>query len=205
MDKEIAQAVVVYIEILHNLNLNILKINELNYDDFTYKLKYIILNIVSDIYRLIPMKQFENKPLQLVNSDGILNYRKEFPYVETTLKQLLKEKENLLQKIRLLRNKNEHVPHAIEIPYSSFSPSPISFRINFDIKKEGETKTLDSKEIIAIITTLNIVFNKLNNEVCNFAENNNYKDYPVYKYLKSIQFLDFEKKFNENRLNEKTL
>lgn len=202
MNLEIANNVSVYIEILNNINLNFLKLRKLNGDDFIYKLERIVFDIVSDITRIIPIKQDKNKTLYLVNSDGILNFRNEFPYIETAYIKILIENIGLLQTIRQLRNKIEHKPHAIKFRSSVLGEESTDYIISFNVEIDNQIKhlVLKSDKIIGIIYKVNIEFDKIVKEICNFAENNELTDYPYYKYLKNVNFIAFNNIYDEEKI-----
>lgn len=159
LNTEIANSLFGYLETLYNANKNLIKLcGELNFYKYECVDK-IILDIIREIPRLIPYEYDRNKEKNiLAKTDGLLEYRKEIPYLYSKYLSLINKHDPLLNDIRRIRNKYTHIIHGVKVlsHYSSMLINGFEFKI-----KGGDSVRISVGSLIILFTDLNEIFSQL--------------------------------------------
>ena len=196
MNIEIASSLSGYIETLYNLNQKLIKLCGTNVSlkyEFSHK---EILDIIQDIPRLVPYSNNDGI-LECSNSDGLLEYRKEIPYIIGDYNEILKNNYNILNKIRKIRNKYEHKMHEIK-RRSSISGKYSYFEFVFKVK--NEIIKIEAKELVDLLKQLNVLFSKLIKDIKKNISDEDKIRHPYYKRITRFDFENFNKIYNSELL-----
>lgn len=185
----IINSIAPYIEILYNVNKLLIKLWGINYYN-CHDGSDILLQIIHDVPRLVPYS-FDKKIqiLKLNNNNGLLNFKNDIEYLFENYQQILDDNYYLLDKIRVLRNKDEHQLHILKEPFNIGDENNGSFKYFYEIK--DETIIIESNEITSLLKELNFLFFKLVLEIKSYAESNNKEKYSFYEKISRFNFFDF--------------
>ena len=197
MTKEIANALLGYFEVLYNSNQKLLHL--CGSDCFDEENTSKVLEIIQDIPRLIPYKFSKNTEENIIaNRDGLIEYDKEIGFLEKEYGAILKENYCFLDKVRKIRNKDEHKMHAIKTTVVG-SGTHILFEFGFvvtDNNGEDEEIFVNAEEFIRVFKRLNKLFSRLQKAVQLYAEENQKTEYAYYKGIARFDFCDFNKLYD---------
>lgn len=191
MNIEIANALSGYIEVLYMMNQKIIKLCGVDlYRNYDY-LYSNILDVVQNIPRLVPYAYFnDNSRLELVDKNGLMEFKNEIPYLEQYYLDILSNNYDFLNDVRKIRNKFEHKLHGIK-GVSAGSGTTSLFEFEFEV--DGTSIEIEAEKIIKLMKELNILFSLITEEILQYSEENNKKDYPYYHRLCRFNFKDFNK------------
>lgn len=206
----------VYFDYLYKLNIDYIKLIGTEY--INIRNEYIYGEIVDDISKLIPVSVNEKKRAAYINQDrddGIIDLLgNNYEFVRSTLNKIVKENNDTLYNIKVLRNKIEHNPHRL-MGSTEVSANGV-FNINFGylardkkfpIKSykdiELENHTFNSKEIQKIIVELNKLYSniqeKLKEELEKYDEA--YKNNDYFKECLNIDYNEFNDLYSQQNFN----
>ena len=196
MNVEIASSLSGYIETLYNLNQKLIKLCGTNVSvkyEFSHK---EILDIIQDVPRLVPYSDVKGV-LKLLNSNGLLEYRKEIPYLNEDYDKILNNNYEILDKIRKIRNKYEHKMHEIK-RRSSISGKYSFFEFVFKVK--DEMIKIGAKELVDLIKQLNVLFSKLIKDIKKNISDEEKTNHPYYKRITRFDFENFNQIYDSKLL-----
>ncbi len=204
MNIEICNAVSGYVQALYVLNQKLIKlcgIDVINKYEYCHK---EIFDIIQEIPRLVPyMFDIKKKVLELTDKNGLLEFKNEITYLESSYLNILKDNYSFLDKIRIIRNKYEHKMHNVKRK-SSGSGTTTYFEFEFEvyIPEEGQYKSIEVEavEFIKLTKQLNSLFSLIIKEVLAYSYKEGKSDYPYYQRLYRFDFEDFNKIYNSNLL-----
>lgn len=201
MNIEIVNPISGYIETLNEINIKLIKICGTNIGCQTVsEYKKDTLDIIQNIPRLIPYTySVKNDILKLQENDGLLEYSNEIKYLKEYYDDMLVKNNEILKKIKLVRNKYEHKMH--EIVYKSSSSGSLSlFSIEFKLGKKNIK--ICAGELIKLLERLNILFDRILKYISAYAYENGMKDHPYLQYITKFQFTDFNEIYKSNLLRK---
>lgn len=196
MNVEIANCLSGYIETLYNLNQKLIKLCGTNVSvkyEFSHK---EILDIIQDVPRLVPYSDVKGV-LKLLNSNGLLEYRKKIPYLNEDYDKILNNNYEILDKIRKIRNKYEHKMHEIK-RRSSISGKYSFFEFVFKVK--DEMIKIGAKELVDLIKQLNVLFSKLIKDIIKNISDEEKTNHPYYKRITRFDFENFNQIYDSELL-----
>lgn len=202
MNIEIANSMIGYLETLYYLNQKIIKMcgtDAIDKHEYNHK---AILDIIQDIPRLIPYIKVRNKDKYiLVNSDGLLEYSSELPFLKNEYQKILDNNLNFLKKVKKIRNNYEHKMQGIKHK-SSGSGSLNLFDFTFEIKEKDKYTQIEIKsgEFIKLIKQLNILFSIIVKEINKFAYEEGKLDSIYYRRICYFDFEELNKIYDSNLL-----
>lgn len=198
MNIEIANALSVYLETLYEMNQRLIRlcgVDIMNDSDLGDKL---VLDLIQDIPRVIPYSyNRKTKSLEYKEKDGLLEYKKEIPYIEASYDEILRVNYSFLENVRRLRNKYEHKMHGVRYCASS-GGSDTLFHFVFEVS--GETITVTGDEFVETMKKLNTLFAMLVDDVKQYAIGEGKDDHPYYNKLCKHDYLDFNRIYESDLL-----
>lgn len=201
MNVEIANALFGYFETLYFINQNLIRLcgAEIFYYRFT-EFEKLTLDIIQDIPRIIPYS-YNNKENNLIldNRNGLLEYQREIQYLQPDYKSILNTHEEVLNKIRKIRNKYEHKMH--DVKYQSSGTGTMSL-FDIEFKVNNEIIKIYAEELIKVIKDVNILFSKIAQEVGRYAYENGKQGYAYYERVCRFDFKDFNEIYESNILRK---
>ena len=192
MNREIANALSRYFRILYKINQNLLILcgDDIFYRDWDRE--GAILDMTQDIAKIVPIK-FKSEILILEKQDGLLEFKKDLPFLMSDYEGVFSNNYELLVTIKKIRNKCEHKMHR------AFSTSSCSSSWDaehlFEVEHHGKIEEVgvSVKDLVNLIKDLNTLFSKLQEEVITYAKNDGLTDHPYYAKLRRFSFDDFNK------------
>lgn len=146
------QSINTYLYIVERINEHFNKMRRTsNHDEIEEEAFFLCIEIL----RMIP---FEGKEeLQLIKKDGICLLRKNIKFLIEDLNKILQKNDEILKKIKKIRNKYEHEPHNVNSVFSTGSGaySGIGFYCREDLV------SINTMEFTYIIYDLNLLMNKI--------------------------------------------
>lgn len=191
MTIEAANALYRYFEALYELNQNVIALCGADVLDSRGQYEKQIETVIHLVPKLIPYKYHKRECVyKLVNSDGLLEFEKEIPFLKTDYDQILKDHMEFLINIKALRNKLEHKIQGVNV-IASGSGSDCLFEITYVVSdKEIQIK---AQELIAFVEDMNVLFSKIQLIFNRFAYQQNINDHPYYRRMLRFSFKDFNK------------
>ena len=114
MTKNLANALSGYFEVLFRINQNLLKLCGANYQCIDFGDNSKILDLITDIPRVVPFKCTNKKNImELNNRDGLLEFKGDIDYLESDYLKIFTDNYDFLNRIRIVRNKCEHRMHSV--------------------------------------------------------------------------------------------
>ena len=191
MNIEISNALAGYIEVLYITNQKLIKlcgVDLFQNDEYLYS---NLLDIIQNIPRLIPYGYNKEKErLELVNRNGLLEFKKEITYLKKSYSYILTENYEFLNDIRKIRNKYEHKIHNIKSKAAS-SGTTSFFDVEFEVN--GESISVEAINFINLIKKLNTLFSLIVKEIVKYAEENGKTGYRYYDRISRFDFEEFNK------------
>jgi hypothetical protein len=198
VNRSIATALSGYLETLYYMNQRlILLCGEDIMSDINSGEK-LVLDLIQDIPRMIPYSySAKEKKLVYKNRDGLFEYRKEIPVIDSHYNDILNVNYQFLDKVRKIRNKYEHKMHGIKYRASGGGSGVI---FNFTFEVDGEEITVWAHEFISLIKMLNILFGELVESIKQYAIDAGEEDYPYYRKLCGHDYTDFNRIYESELL-----
>lgn len=211
MNKKLCENLMPYIETLYIINQKLIKLcgtsASTRYEYSHRELLYIIDNLV----RVHPFGyNRKTKKLELMEDNCILEYKESIKYLEEDFENILYSNYDILNKIRILRNKYEHKIQSINC-HETFSGADILFYFSFRVEIDGKKEKIEvqAREMIDLCISLNNLYSKIVKDIIEFKKSDNDKDkdkyiFDKYDYLSKISrfdFEDFNKIYNDEKLN----
>lgn len=190
--KQWVKDIVIYFEFLNNINLKLFKLCSLDcWNDITSIEKYY-LDISQDLFRLLPCSaNTKLKKINLIESDGIFSINDGIEELKGEIKKFVLENNDILYTIKYIRNKTEHMPHKLKAEgfYSGSTGSDIRFSY------ENESLNINFNDLKKLVIKLNEIFIKMQNDLSKYQNqlSEEYKTYPCWDYLKSMNFEIYNK------------
>lgn len=187
-----------YFQALYNLNQHIIILCGVDVLDNKWQYEEHVEEVVLLIPRLVPYsRDKKTKEYQICRNDGLLEIGGEIPFLEESYCAILEKHEEVLGKIKEIRNKLEHRMHtAREI--ASGSGTSCLFEITYEIK---DTKIkISVNDLILFVKDLNILFSRIQKLVDTFAYEHKIEDNPYYCRLVRYCFTDFNKIYDSDLL-----
>lgn len=191
MNQEVANAVSGYIETLYRMNQKCILLcgaDLVNGPDYTVP----ALELVCDIPRVVPYKYSEEKGILISKRNGLLEFDSEISFLLREYTKIVNENKVLLDKIRLVRNKYEHKMHDVRWRHS-WNGSLTLLKMGFEITHNEESKYIEISlgECIPLLIQLNNLFDRISEDIRNYARDNEKTDYAYYKKLCQHEFRNF--------------
>ena len=189
-----------YFETLYLLNQKLIKLSGTDAIRNIEESIYLTLEICDSIPRLIPYTYNKKKHRMTITSkNGLMEYRKDIPFLLDDYKQILDNHYDLLDRIRILRNKYEHKMHVIK--FKSESSSSIEL-FEIELQCENDCFVIHSYELVKLVKELNILFSKIISQISAiaFKEKDSYASDLYEKKLERLNFKDINKLFDSEYL-----
>jgi hypothetical protein len=198
MTNECANALFRYFETLYELNQNLIILCGVDVIDNKGQYEKRIDEIVMAIPRLVPyVYNKKTSKYKITDSDGLMKFSDEIPFLLSAYESILQQNNNLLGKIKKIRNKLEHEMHGARIVASS-SGSTTLFSVTYGV--EGKKVNLDASEIIAFAKEMNTIFTQIQGLAEQFACERKLDDHPYYWRLIRYRFSEFNKIYESQLL-----
>lgn len=198
MTEEIVSALSGYIQVLYELNQKLIKLCGTSISrKYEYSHKEI-LDIVQEIPRVIPYEYNKKKKcLELVDKNGLLEYKKSINYLESKYLEILDDNRSFLDNVRKIRNKYEHKMHDVK-RITSISGNTSYFEFEFEV--DGKVIVIEAKDFIKVIKKLNSLFSLIVKEIVEYVKENEKEDNPYYRRLSRFDFEEFNKIYESGLL-----
>lgn len=197
MEIATANALYRYFEELYGLNQNVIALCGTDLFDIMAKPEHRIDEIMITIPRLVPYKFRDADKIMLIQSDGLMNFASDIPFLDTDYKNVFQKHNDFLVKVKKIRNKLEHQVHNANIVGLGSNPS--WFSVTYKVK-DAEID-FRSYELISFVKDLNVLFSKIQAEVIRYAEENQKTEYRYYTRITRFDFCDFNKIYESDISN----
>ncbi len=190
-----------YCRILYKTNQSIIKLADLNCVKEWTEVEDYFYEIAENIVTLIPCSA-NDKNVKLNKEDGIFDFIDELDFLETDIEKIFKDNQEIFHKIKMVRNKHEHVAHKIWI---GFAGSGSTSLVHVTFEYENNTYELSCEEFIKIVQSVNILFDKIIEKFRKFKEdydNNNEEPHPYLEKYADIKFGIFNNIYCSNVLRD---
>ena len=207
----------VYFDILYKLNMQYIKL--IGTERIDFKNEFIYGEIVDSISKIIPISANEEKKKVSIRKknehDGILDLLgNNYDFVKKSLDKIVDNNNQALYNLKMLRNRIEHNPHRL-MGSSGISTNGV-FDINFGYLSKNKEYPINnysdieldnfrcnSKDIVAIIIELNILFTDIQKELLKELEkyDENYRKNDYFKECLDINYLEFNNLYKLNSFN----
>ncbi len=205
--------IAIYCEWLYEVNKKIIELTGLDCINDRIKMEKLFLEISSNIMKLVPCKtDMKNRKAEQTRKDGILDFTSELDFLQDDYDDLFNKYNRALYKIKIIRNKYEHIPHKLKMMNSSSGSTSypnVTFtydngRKNIYIYDKDYNYDVKTEEFIEIVNLLNTTFNKIINELKKFRETNDekYGDHPFLVKYTAINYEIFNRLFKCNLLSD---
>ncbi len=184
-----------YLLLLYNTNQIAIKLSGYDTVGNTFVIENLFIDISQNICKLIPyyMNRKDRKIHLSDKTEGIFCFNNDLLYLKDDYKKLFDKNYDTLFNIKTIRSKSEHDMHKIKFR-SCYSGTMSLPEIRFNINEEFlNTKTED---IIKIIICLNILFDKIRNDLINIAFQCHKEDADYIETFSNFSFLTFNDIFN---------
>lgn len=200
MNQEVANAISGYIQTLYRMNQKCILLcgaDLLNGPDYTVP----ALELICDIPRVVPYKYSEGKGILISKRNGLLEFDSEIRYLLGEYTKIVDENKKLLDKVRLVRNKYEHKMHDVRWKHSS-NGSLALLEMGFQITHNEESQYIEISldECIPLLTQLNNLFDRIIEDIRDYAYDNKKTDYAYYKKICQHKFGNFNKIYESKLL-----
>ena len=198
MNQNLANALLRYFEALYTLNQNTITLCGVDVIDNNGQFEKCVDDVIFTIPRLVPYKKSKGKEeLKICNSDGLLKFSQDLPFMEKGYSDLLAVHIIFLAKVKKIRNKLEHEMHAATIE-SSGSGNGVLFHVCY--KVDDEEITIYAGEMIRFAKQINELFAQIQDEVAHYAFSERKEGYAYYRRLAKFPFTDFNKIYESDLL-----
>lgn len=199
MTREVGNALFRYFETLYGLNQNLIILCGINIFDNKGQLEKYIEKVIMDIPRLVPYV-FDRKTssYRLEQKDGLLEFSDEIPFLQEAYTDILQTHKDFLEKAKKVRNKLEHKMHGADTVATSSSSFSL-FSITYEVAEEEIE--LEAKEFISFVRDINVMFDKIQILLDQFATEIEMCDHPYYCRMVRYRFLDFNKIYESDLLH----
>lgn len=195
------EGIAYYCRVLYKVNQKIIKLADLDCINEGQEAEDYFYEIAENIVTLIPCSANDSK-VCLCERDGIFDFVNELNFLKKDIENIFEKNKEAFHKIKLIRNKHEHVAHKINVVASSSGTSSL-ISVTFDY--EDNTYRLNCEEFINIMRDVNIMFNKIIECFREFKEEydkNNPNSHPYLEKYSNINFLIFNNLYNSDVLRE---
>jgi hypothetical protein len=193
---KISSAIRDYIRTLHFVNADFIKVAAFdairNNDE-----DYLISKLSSNLMRLLPIKSNKKrKIIELDYSAGLLEFNDEYPFLDSGFKDIINNNYDLVNNLRIIRNKYQHKLHGI-VHKSTGSGS--SSLLTITIIVDGKEHEISCDQILNVIEELNNIYGKLLSLV---IEKYYIEPFPnlYFENLKRFDFIEYNKVLRSNNL-----
>ena len=199
MTRNLANALYRYFETLYGLNQNLIILCGVNIFDEKGQLEKYIEKVIMDIPRLVPYV-FDRKTssYRLEPKDGLMEFAEEIPFLQESYDSVLQAHKDFLEKAKKVRNKLEHKMHGADVLASS-SSSFSFFSITYEVTEE--VFCLEAEEIISFVKDINVLFDKIQSLLDQYATKIEMRDHPYYCRMVRYRFSDFNRIYESNLLH----
>lgn len=198
MTREVGNALFRYFETLYGLNQNLIILCGINIFDNGGKFEKYIEKVIMDIPRLVPyVHDYKTCGYKLEPKDGLLEFSEEIPFLQEDYEYILQTHICFLEKSKRVRNKLEHKMHGADAVASSSSSFSL-FGITYEVA--GEEIDLEAEEFISFVKDINIMFDKIQTLLDQYAAEIEMCDHPYYCRMVRYRFSDFNKLYESNLL-----
>lgn len=195
-----------YCRLLYKTNQNVIKLSDLsaNSQCEITEAEDLIYQICEAINILVPFQVDNNNSVFLATDKryyGILNFKEDIKFLYEELEKLVNKNQESLFSIKIIRNKREHEAFNI-LAESFYSGNDLPIIVNF--KYRNKMYRIDCEKIINIMKALNVIFDKIINELELFAARYR-EDYHVVPYFNkycNLKFKRFNNIYNSNVLRD---
>ena len=190
----------IYGEFLEKLNEEFRTIKKSDCIDDLFVIIENVEKFASTLFILIPC-QIDNERIKLKN-EAILRFTPYFPFLKEDFEKMVKNNEEVLVRIKKIRNKIEHDPHMINARSvsSGTAGSEITYQYGFDDEEATEEEkakieyfTINDKELKNIVQALNKIFDKIFSGFNKYIEDKD-KDHPYVIKWANKKFSDYNDK-----------
>lgn len=198
IDKKEFNSLGIYIETIYNTNIYLIKLAGINYYNIDAGRK-IVLDLIHNLCKLIPYHyDRNNKKMKLSNNDGLLEFNASMPYLLQDYERILLNNYDVLVKVKKIRNKLEHKMHSIKLGGNVGGSGFFTYIIDI----ENNCVSINSNELIKLISELNIFFEKMVEDLNVYAEKFKFKDHPYYARINRFKLSDFNLIYNSDLLHK---
>ena len=122
-------------------------------------------------------------------NESIISFSNEFSFLNDDIIDLFTTHNDILYRIKKLRNKSEHSPHEMNTKFILTGNNKYC-SIEFEI--DSELIYIDTNEIMKLLTSLNIIFDKMINILSDHAISNSFDNLAEYYNIDKIISFRFE-------------
>lgn len=190
-----------YCRVLYKTNQRIIQLADLDCVKEMEELDDYFYEIAENIVTLIPCSA-NDKRVKLCTDDGIFDFIDELDFLENDIEEIFNKNMEVFHKIKIVRNKHEHVAHRIWVGFASSGTSSL---VSVTYKHDEKLYKLSCEEFIEIIKEVNKLFDKIIERFKKFREDymkNNKEEHPYLEKYSKIDFLRFNNIYNSNVLRD---
>lgn len=184
--------IVIYFEMLNNINLKMFKLCSLNSWNDTTKMKKYYLDISQELFQLLPCQlKLSSRKVIVVENDGIFTIEEGVNELKEKIKNFIVLNNDILFIIKYIRNKAEHEPHKLNAQY--FFSGNDGNKIIFSYEQEKLKVSFD--ELKKIVVTLNKLFMDVQKKLLEYCSklSDDYKSHPYWNYICNMKFTVYNK------------
>lgn len=187
-----------YFEMLYTLNQNLIILCGADVSSHMNEHNRRIDEILLAIPRLIPYCSHRGtEGYKIAPSDGLMEFSNDISFLQEDYESILLKHQELLTKVKKIRNKLEHKMHSAIIMEASSGNFDL---FSFTYKADTGSFELQAKELITFVKELNILFTKIQHLVSSFAYDRAEESYSYCYHLTGFEFSEFNKVFNSDLL-----
>ncbi len=198
MEDRVANSVGVYIEMLYDVNIKLIKLCGMDALNVRAKDEILILDIIQDIFRLFPCTYDKKKQNYVLDTrGGLLEFKDAFYFIESDFLEILKSHYEFLSSVMIIRNKCTHRMHEVKIVEKE-DGTRIYF--NFVIEVKDKSIRVCADDFIKFVCSLNETYGKIQGVIFKFAEENDKSHYEYYDKITRFNLCQFSKIYQDSNL-----
>lgn len=197
----LVNAVFGYFSTLYYLNRKLIMLYCMDVIQNSGQYENELQQIILDLPRLIPYKYDKSRRvLEISDRDGLIEYSNELPFLRNEYEKLLSAHYDFIDKVRMIRNKLEHVQHGAKLTYSG-SGGPCGFECSFSIKEHNLCRriVLYGNEFICCVEELNTIFSKIQDTIREKSSEEEL-DKPYYQRILRYSFSNFNSLYHSTEI-----
>ena len=188
-----------YFETLFTLNQKLLALCGANVFYQMQEQEKLIDEVIINIPRLVPYGyNYKTGMYKIIKSDGLMKFSDDISFLSGDYERILQDHNDFLIKVIKIRHKLEHEIDNARIVESGSSPSSL-FSVTYVV--DDIERKICSRELIAFVKDLNILFSKIQETIKCFAYENPCVNHQYYWRLTRYDYSDFNKIFESDMLH----
>ena len=200
----LVQDVYPYFKILKTINDNLTLLINNNVESLPYVNEELFYQISSDLIRLLPYKipreRQSNTPIYdrayIDDTCGIALLKSDLPMLNNDYELIIKNKKCLevLEIVRIIRNKYIHEPHNVQFAFSVGGKTSCSMGLSY----KDKLYSVSTIWLTNIVCELNTVFQKIKTFCIQEMSilGDKYDEYYCYQFVREIALEEYNRKYN---------